>query len=188
MAQASRITGVRSSMRSMARMKPALPAGSTMPGPINTAALRLAHFSSRLAPLAASPPLAVAGSAITRASGTAIASAGAIGLWQATVSFPAPARRAAVAASTAAPGISVLPATISTWPRSSLSALLSATGSGHARRTAWVSGRAGRGIQGLAPAGRSGADVTGVPSCSSGARKLTSSSRNPSPASLLPAR
>jgi len=56
---------------------------------------------------------------------------------------PDPARSAATAASSAEPGISTLPATISTWPRSSLSASPPGFGSGQRARAAGVS-RLGR--------------------------------------------
>ena len=66
---------------------------------------------------------------MTRASGTAMASGEAMLQQVAIRSLPAPARSAAVAASSAAPGVSGPPPTMSTRPRCSLSAASSGRGS-----------------------------------------------------------
>ncbi len=94
---------------------------SVIPGPMRTARAFLAVESSRDSAAASStPPSAVSASPITMASGTARPRPTAALLTVAIWSFPAPARKAAMPASAAAPGTSIEPAITSTCPRSSL--------------------------------------------------------------------
>ena len=107
--------------------------------------------------------------AMTRASGTAMPIAVATAPSVTICSLPAPARNAAMPASSAAPGTSALPPTISARPRSSLSPSSARQGSGKAREQIGVERRD---VLHRAATIASGAEVTGAASSISGAAKL----------------
>ena len=134
-APASKITGTPSHSRRASTTKRTTDSSSIIPGPMQTACA-LPICSSRDEHAAfASFPVFVSGSAKTRASGTLAATSGALAAYVANCSLPAPARSAAVPASTTAPGVSLLPPTTSARPRSSLSPPSKGSGRGIRRRT-----------------------------------------------------
>jgi hypothetical protein len=137
-APASRTKADPGSQVRMLAVTRAATSSSIMPGPISAASQRAIRSRNRRAASGSISPASVSGSPMTSASGTARPKWSAR-LWQVAIwSFPAPARRAAVAARRAAPGTARLPPMTSTRPRWSLSPSSAGCGRGRRRRRSAV--------------------------------------------------